>query len=149
MSGGTTHAIGRLKKRPEFIAAASGRRFHSERMSVQGLLRANDSQVSGLRFGLTVTKRVGHATERNRIKRRLRTAVAEAAAEHAATSLDIVIIGRRGILSADYAVVVSDIARALHAVARPVSTHQPPQGVSPRRPRTTRSPGSQEERQQK
>ena len=42
-------------------------------MTVQGRLRGEDGL--GLRFGLTVTKKVGHATERNRIKRRLRAAV--------------------------------------------------------------------------
>ncbi len=69
--------VGRLTKRPDFVAAASGRRFHTERMTVQGRLRERDEL--GLRFGLTVTKKVGHATERNRIKRRLRAAVQEAA----------------------------------------------------------------------
>ena len=68
---------GRLTKRAEFLAAASGRRFHTERMTVQGRLRDGDG--AGLRFGLTVTKKVGHATERNRIKRRLRAAIRDAA----------------------------------------------------------------------
>jgi ribonuclease P protein component len=61
----------RLKKRSDFVAAASGRRFHTERMTVQGLRR---DDADGMRIGLTVTKRVGHATERTRIKRRLREA---------------------------------------------------------------------------
>ncbi|MFD0464270.1 ribonuclease P protein component [Microvirga aerilata] len=66
-------SLGRLTKRPDFVAAASGRRFHTERMTVQARLR--EGSGLGLRFGLTVTKRVGHATERNRIKRRLRAAL--------------------------------------------------------------------------
>ena len=66
-------SLGRLTKRPDFVAAASGRRFHTERMTVQARLR--EGSGLGLRFGLTVTKRVGHATERNRIKRRLRAAI--------------------------------------------------------------------------
>src|SRR4051794_12119564 len=72
-------APGRLTKRREFLAAASGRRFHTERMTVQGLVR---DDASGLRFGLTVTKKVGHATERNRIRRRLRQAFRHAAVDH-------------------------------------------------------------------
>ena len=44
-------------------------------MTVQGRLRDTDApDGAGLRFGFTVTKKVGHATERNRIKRRLRAA---------------------------------------------------------------------------
>jgi len=61
----------RLKKRTDFVAAASGRRFHTERMTVQGRRR---DDAGGVRIGLTVTKRVGRATERTRIKRRLREA---------------------------------------------------------------------------
>jgi ribonuclease P protein component len=61
----------RLKKRTDFVAAASGRRFHTEHMTVQGRRR---DDTGGIRIGLTVTKRVGRATERTRIKRRLREA---------------------------------------------------------------------------
>ncbi len=67
------HPFRRLIKRSDFLAAASGRRFHSERMTVQGRLR--DDENPGMRVGFTLTKRVGNAVERNRIKRRLRAAV--------------------------------------------------------------------------
>ena len=109
--------IGRLTKRPDFVAAASGRRFHTERMTVQGRLR--EDLALGLRFGLTVTKRVGHATERNRIKRRLRTVCQKAGEDYASVNMDVVIIGRRDILAADYEVLVDDLRRALRAVTKP------------------------------
>jgi ribonuclease P protein component len=64
--------FGRLTKRRDFLAAATGRRFHTERMTVQGRLR---DDAEGMRIGFTLTKRVGNAVERNRIKRRLRAAV--------------------------------------------------------------------------
>lgn len=106
----------RLTKRAEFLAAAKGRRFHTDRMSVQGLARP---EGDALRVGLTVTKRVGHATERNRIKRRLRAAVAEAAPHHAARAADVVVIARRDCLSAPFPALVEDLARAIGAVTRP------------------------------
>ncbi len=68
------YPFGRLTKRRDFLAAASGRRFHTERMTVQGRLREDDG-TGGLRIGFTLTKRVGNAVVRNRIKRRLRAAV--------------------------------------------------------------------------
>jgi ribonuclease P protein component len=111
--------IGRLTKRPDFVAAASGRRFHTERMTVQGRLR--EDLASGLRFGLTVTKRVGHATERNRIKRRLRTAVQAAGQAFAKVNADVVIVGRRDILMADYHMLIDDLRRALRVVTKPKS----------------------------
>jgi ribonuclease P protein component len=112
-------SLGRLTKRPDFVAAASGRRFHTERMTVQGRLR--EDPALGLRFGLTVTKRVGHATERNRIKRRLRTATQAAGQDYAGINADVVIIGRRDILTADYHMLVDDLRRALRVVTKPKS----------------------------
>ena len=111
--------LGRLTKRPDFVAAASGRRFHTERMTVQARLR--EGSGLGLRVGLTVTKRVGHATERNRIKRRLRTASQAAGRDYATVNADVVIIGRRDILTADYHMLVDDLRRALRVVTKPKS----------------------------
>lgn len=123
----------RLKKRSDFVAAASGRRFHTDRMTVQGLRR---DDADGLRIGLTVTKRVGHATERTRIKRRLREATrlavarlaaderepaGEAACDDAADQIaaDIVVIARRPVLSAEFDVLIEDFVRALRNVTKP------------------------------
>jgi ribonuclease P protein component len=119
----------RLTKRAEFLAVAAGRRFHTGRMTVQGLVREagsacdpqavdESSSAPGLRVGLTVTKRVGHATERNRIRRRLRAAIAQAAVPHADAPLDVVLVGRRDALSAAFPQLVADLSRALPAVAK-------------------------------
>jgi ribonuclease P protein component len=122
--------IGRLTKRPDFLAAASGRRFHTERMTVQARLRTPDAL--GLRYGLTVTKKVGHSPERNRIKRRLRVAVQEAAADHAVLDVDVVVIGRRDILAADFRALVADLRRALAVVTKPKGTPPvKPEGTPP------------------
>lgn len=140
--------VGRLTKRREFVAAASGRRFHSERMTVQGRLRDDEGP---LRVGFTVTKKVGHAVERNRIKRRLRHAtrealarapapatedarhdaapIADAGAPHGRANAalppqplppaDVVVIARRPALEAPYASLIDDFIRALHLVTKP------------------------------
>jgi ribonuclease P protein component len=146
MRGARAHPIGRLTKRPQFVAAASGRRFHTERMTVQGRLRQGShdgdapADEAGLRFGFTVTKRVGHATERNRIKRRLRAAARDAAfglapgeagLGLAQTRADIVVIGRRDALAADYQLLVDDLARALAVVTKPKAK---PADAAPRQP---------------
>ena len=55
MRGRRARLIGRLTKRPEFLAAAAGRRFHTERLTLQGRLReATADDGPGLRFGFTV-----------------------------------------------------------------------------------------------
>ena len=132
--------VGRLTKRRDFLAAASGRRFHSERLTLQGRVRTTPSDVpqgqdpDGLRVGLTVTKRVGHATERNRIKRRLRAALREAGLGEAASAADVVVIARRQVLSADYRLLVEELRRGLRAVTKPKPSHSSTMPAA-RRPR--------------
>ncbi|CAO4166672.1 ribonuclease P protein component [Methylorubrum populi] len=116
--------IRRLRRRPDFLAAAQGRRFHTERMSAQGRLRQSDEMrdgeaAEGLFLGFTITKRVGHATERNRIRRRLRSAVEAVAADAPSVGADIVLIARRPALDAPFESLVEDLRRALKTVTRP------------------------------
>lgn len=115
MAEGPSPRLGRLTRRQDFLAAAKGRRFHTERMSVQGRPR----EEGGLRVGLTVTKRVGHATERNRIKRRLRAALAASGAAHLERPADVVVIARRECLGAGFPLLVEELGRALTKVTRP------------------------------
>jgi len=139
--------IERLKKRPDFLAAAAGRRFHTERMTAQGILRSEE--VGALRLGFTVTKRVGHATERNRIKRRLRAAVAEVAAglpaDLAGRTADIVLVARRPALHADFAALTDDLRKAIPTVTRagkPDPGGKPPSSSSRRGKRPPAPPAS-------
>ena len=112
-------AAGRLLRRSDFVAAAKGRKFHTPRMSVQGLGRDDEVAGPGARIGFTLTRKVGHATERNRMRRRLRAAAAAAIAGIAARPVDLVVIGRRDALAAPFPVLVEDLSRAFAAVARP------------------------------
>ena len=112
--------VARLTRRADFLAAAGGRRFHTERMTAQGMVREG-AGPGGLRVGLTVTKRVGHATERNRIKRRLRSAVAKAAPDLPRLAADIVLVARRPSLHAPFDQLVLDLRRAADAVTKPRS----------------------------
>ncbi|SFM73526.1 ribonuclease P protein component [Methylobacterium pseudosasicola] len=122
--------IERLKRRPDFLATAEGRRFHTERMTAQGRLR-DPQAAEGLRLGFTITKRVGHAVERNRIRRRLRAAVSLVASdlpsELAGLPADIVLIARRPALTAPFEVLAEDLRRALPTVTRPAAPRPPGQ----------------------
>ncbi|SFK49994.1 ribonuclease P protein component [Methylorubrum salsuginis] len=133
--------IRRLRRRPDFLAAAGGRRFHTERMSAQGRLREPDEErdgapAEGLFLGFTITKRVGHATERNRIRRRLRSALALAADGAPEIGADVVVIARRPAIDAPFESLVEDLRRALRSVTR-----QPgPKSQSSDRPNPARGP---------
>lgn len=104
--------IGRLRRRAEFLAAAKGVRIGSALFTVQVNPRRDDA---GARVGLTVTRKVGHAVERNRIRRRLRAAVQDCFAGTAAAqgAVDYVFVARRAVLEADYASLVGEMSAAL------------------------------------
>ncbi|MGU3360531.1 ribonuclease P protein component [Methylobacterium sp. M6A4_1b] len=135
-----TSTIGRLTRRSEFLAAAGGRRFHNERLSAQGLVRTAEPPLDGvfgglpddgLRIGFTITKRVGHATERNRIRRRLRAAVAQAAGDLPVRPADVVLVARRPALHAPFETLIDDLRRAVAVVTKPQG---PKSESSPPRP---------------
>jgi ribonuclease P protein component len=60
----------RLRQRADFLAVANGPRMNSAAFVVQS--RARDD-AGPVRVGFTVTKKVGTATERNRVRRRRRS----------------------------------------------------------------------------
>lgn len=66
-----------------------------------------------LRVGYTVSKRVGNAVERNRLKRRLRAAVNLVFPACATSGRDYVIVGRRAGLNRPFAELTEDLSRAL------------------------------------
>ena len=100
-------------------------------MTVQGRSRnESDQAIAGIRVGFTVTKKVGHATERNRIRRRLKAAVQAATLDDAAADVDIVILGRRPALAADFATLVTDLQRGIRAVVRPRTLRPEPGPVA-------------------
>ncbi|HSG57532.1 MAG TPA: ribonuclease P protein component, partial [Paracoccaceae bacterium] len=63
-----------LTKRADFLAANRGLR--NARPGFVLLTRPNDGR--GMRFGITVTKKVGNAVVRNRMKRRFRELLRDA-----------------------------------------------------------------------
>ncbi len=65
------------------------------------------------RVGFTVTKRVGNAVVRNRVRRRLRALAREVLVPGARAELDYVLIGRQEALTRAWATMADDLRRAL------------------------------------
>ena len=101
-----------LKTRAEFQRAAKGRRLHAKCLTLQAFRRSEDD-VTVPRFGLTVTKRVGNAVERNRIKRRFR-ATLRVSGLPAQPFHDYVIVARREALTAPFLGLAADLAKTLN-----------------------------------
>jgi ribonuclease P protein component len=90
----STRPFSILQKRRDFLAAARARRWATPGMVVQGRQRAPDEAPGEVRVGYTCSKKVGNAVARNRAKRRLRAAAAEAIPRHGRPGWDYVLIGR-------------------------------------------------------
>jgi len=67
----------RLKQRADFLATATGAKVPATAFVLQVLRRRDGGPV---RVGFTVSKKIGTAVERNRVRRRLRAAVGAAEA---------------------------------------------------------------------
>jgi ribonuclease P protein component len=77
-----------------------------------------DSDLSELRsqpmrFGVTVTKKIGNAVVRNRMKRRFRTLLRELLPQHGIAGADHVMIGREGGVERDFATLRRELVEAL------------------------------------
>lgn len=111
--------IERLTRRQEFKAAASGRRFHTARLTLQYRARPvappdhPAETLNGLRVGLTITRKVGTAVVRNRIRRRLREALRRLPEPMAALPADVVLIARVEALTAPFPLLVDDVIAGL------------------------------------
>ena len=105
-----------IKKRSAFQAASNGPRFSTPAFTMLRRPMAPE-EAGGLRFGFTVTKKVGNSVERNRIRRRLREAVRANAGHLPSTPMDLVLLARRAAISLDFAVIVADILRAASTLA--------------------------------
>ncbi len=103
----------RLKRRADFLAAASGTKAPAAGFLLQAKLRDEGQPV---RVGFTVSKRTGNAVERNRIRRRLREIVRLTGPSVMQAGHDYVLIGRRDALTLPFTRLTAELARALKRV---------------------------------
>ena len=102
-----------LTRRADFLAANRGLRI--ARPGFVLLARPNDGQ--GLRYGITVTKKIGNAVVRNRMKRRFRALLREMLEAAGLPDHDHVLIGREGGVERDFALLRDELAVALARAA--------------------------------
>ena len=105
----------RLRQRADFLAVADGARTSSAAFVLQGRKRDDDGPV---RVGFTVTRKNGTATERNRIRRRLRELVKRLDVISMRPHSDYVLVGRRATLTSDFATLLEDLRSALTRLDR-------------------------------
>jgi ribonuclease P protein component len=111
--------IERLRRRSDFRAAANGAQVSGRAFVVQARRRGEDGAI---RVGFTVSRQVGNAAERNRVRRRLREIVrlsAAAGAGQLSSGHDYVLIGRRAALAAPFGEMLQELDAALVRIHAP------------------------------
>jgi len=82
------------------------------------LVRDRDDDDATIRIGYTVTRKIGNAVVRNRMKRRFRALARDVLAREGLAGADHVLIGRSGGIERDFASLGVDLSRALAKLAR-------------------------------
>jgi ribonuclease P protein component len=109
--------LGRLPNRRDFLRVQAGRRcampgFVLQVAPVPADLPA-DLALPAIRVGFTVSRKVGNAVVRNRVRRRLREAARLVIPGQARPDLDYVLVGRQAAIARDFAALRQELVEAL------------------------------------
>src|SRR3954467_1792171 len=100
-----------IKKRADFVAANGGLRATTPGFVL--LVRNRKDADPSMRVGFTVTKKIGGAVVRNRMKRRFRALAREIVPAKGRAGADHVMIGRAKGIERDFGLLRSELASAL------------------------------------
>lgn len=105
-----------MTRRGDYLAANRGQRQTTPGFILLVHHRRDDD--SAVRLGITVSKKVGGAVIRNRMKRRFRALARELLPERGLTGADHVLIGRKDGVERDFGALRADLTAALERAAR-------------------------------
>ncbi len=122
-------AVRTIKKRRDFLAVRGGRRASTAAFLLEAKSRKADAVTEGTedhapRIGFTVTKKLGNAVRRNRIRRRLKAAVSSV--EGFRDGFDYVIVARAAAFDRPFAELVADVSFACSRVHGPAHAKNAP-----------------------
>lgn len=98
-----------MTRRADFLSANRGLRVARPGF----VLLANPNAGQGQRAGITVTKKIGNAVVRNRMKRRFRALLREMLPAYGLADTDHVLIGRENGIERDFSLLRDELAAAL------------------------------------
>ena len=81
------------------------------------LVRPREDGDSRIRLGITVTKKIGNAVVRNRMKRRFRSLARDLLPVNGIAGADHVLIGRQGGIERNFGLLKAELEKALRKLA--------------------------------
>jgi len=118
---GSPNSLLRLRKHADYQRVyTSSRKQFAKQMTFFFSVRpeARRSETPGPRIGLTVGKVLGHAVERNRIKRRLRELVRRHAPMLGTYSVDVILHPRRTVLEMEGAKLEREVVQIFQTIRK-------------------------------
>ena len=100
-----------ITKRSDFLAANRGKRYATPGFVL--LVKDRQDESADIRLGITITKKVGNAVVRNRMRRRFRALAREMLAHNGKAGADHILIGRDSGIERDFAELRADMTKAL------------------------------------
>ena len=114
--GLTPTAIDKLTRRADYLAANGGLRLATPAFVL--LVRPRGDEDPAIRLGITVSKKVGGAVVRNRMKRRFRELAREVLPSAGLAGADHVLVGRAGGIERPFAELRTELEKALAKLKR-------------------------------
>ena len=103
-----------IKKRSEFLWVRGGHRWSAAAFVLEARTRQKAEEAAApARFGYTVSKKVGGAVVRNRVRRRLRALTAGLDPKQVRAGFDYVLIARTAAIGRAFADLKADLDQAL------------------------------------
>jgi ribonuclease P protein component len=104
-----------ISKRADFLSANRGKRFATPGFVL--LVHPRHDGDPAIRLGITITKKVGNAVVRNRMRRRFRALMREMLDQNGRPGADHILIGRGSGIEMDFGQLRADLQRALSRIA--------------------------------
>jgi len=128
-----------IKKRLDFLAANRGTRYATPGFVL--LVKDRQDENADIRLGITITKKVGNAVVRNRMRRRFRALAQEMLGQKGKCGADHILIGRDSGIERDFTELRADMAKALDTLCQQNRSAEPAEArQDKKRPSTESGP---------
>ena len=105
--------LGKITKRSDYVKASRGQYIKTSSLFLQKVKR-DDKKIP--RYGITASKKIGIAVERNRAKRRIRHAIKEVLPKYGKNGYDYVVVATIKTNKVSWKTVLNDLEKAFREI---------------------------------